>query len=81
MLYTFLFSAAELRTLSSGTLAKMVSSTVKKGPITVGDILTSLSSMVTVSECDVFGYLGLEGDLVILVAPVTQNPTSLQVRT
>ena len=72
-------SAAELRTLSSDTLAKMVSMTVKKGPVTIGDILTTLSNMVTVSECDVFGYLGLEGDIIILVAPVTQNPTSLQV--
>lgn len=72
--------AAELRTLSSQSLARMVATTAKKGPITVGDILTTLSNMVTVSECDVFGYLGLEGDIVVLVAPVTQTPTSLQVQ-
>lgn len=72
--------AAELRTLSSETLARMVGLTIKKGPISVQDIVKTLSDMVTVSECDVFGYLGLEGEIVILVAAITQNPTSLQVQ-
>ena len=57
----------------------MVAMTIKKGPITVGDIVKTLSNMVTVSECDVFGYLSLEGDIIIMVAAITQNPTSLQV--
>ena len=53
--------------------------TMKKGPITVWDIVKKFSDMMMVSECDVFGYLGLEGDIILLVAPVTLNPTSLQV--
>ena len=32
-----------------------------------------------VKECDVFGYLNVETDLVVLVKPVTASPTKLQV--
>ena len=76
----FILSAAELRILSSHSLARMVAMTMKKGPITVHDIVKTFSDMIMVSECDVFGYLGLEGDIVLLVAPVTRHPTSLQVQ-
>jgi hypothetical protein len=34
-----------------------------------------------VKECDVFGYLNVETDLVVLVKPVTASPTKLQVKT
>ena len=76
----FIVLAAELRMLSSNSLARMVAMTMKKGPITVVNIVKTFSDMIMVSECDVFGYLGLEGDIVLLVAPVTLHPTSLQVR-
>lgn len=72
--------AAELRMLSSHSLARKVAMTMEKGPITVADIVKTFSDMIMVSECDVFGYLGLEGDIVLLVAPVTNHPTSLQVQ-
>jgi reversion-inducing cysteine-rich kazal motif protein len=53
---------------------------VKKGPVTLNKIITALSQMISVSECDVFGYLGYDNDIIILVAPVTDEPTILQVR-
>ncbi|KAL4222440.1 hypothetical protein ACF0H5_018479 [Mactra antiquata] len=69
--------AAELRLLVAEPLAH-ISIEVKKGPLTLNKILSSLSMMISVSECDVFGYLGLDDDIIVLVAPVTQYPTVLQ---
>ncbi|XP_060563740.1 reversion-inducing cysteine-rich protein with Kazal motifs-like [Ruditapes philippinarum] len=69
--------AAELRVLVSSSLAHM-SIDVKKGPVTLNKIITALSQMISVSECDVFGYLGYDNDIIILVAPVTDEPTILQ---
>ncbi|XP_045167377.2 reversion-inducing cysteine-rich protein with Kazal motifs-like [Mercenaria mercenaria] len=69
--------AAELRILVSESLAH-ISINVKKGPITLDKILHALSQMISVSECDVFGYLGYDNDIIVLVAPVTDKPTVLQ---
>lgn len=70
--------AAELRILTSERMAH-VSIEVKKGPVTVSKILETLSSLISLSECDVLGYLGLDDDIIVLVAPVTEKTTSLQV--
>lgn len=71
-------TAAEMRVLLAEPLAH-VSIEVKKGPLTLNKILVTLSTMISVSECEVFGYLGLDDDIIVLVAPITQNPTTLQV--
>lgn len=75
---SMIISASELRILMSRSLAH-ISINVKKGPITLTKILNALSAMISVSECDVFGYLGFDNDLIVLVAPVTKQPTVLQV--
>ncbi|KAM3849236.1 reversion-inducing cysteine-rich protein with Kazal motifs-like [Diretmus argenteus] len=48
-------------------------------PVTVHDVLQILRLHVSVPQCDVFGYLSIDHELVILIAPVDQQPTPLQV--
>lgn len=50
-----------------------------KKPITVLDILEKLRLHVSVPQCDVFGYLSIESEIVILIIPVDQKPKPLQV--
>lgn len=51
----------------------------KKQPVTVHDVLHILRPHVSVPQCDVFGYLSIDHLLVVLIAPVDQEPTPLQV--
>ncbi|GAB1600990.1 reversion-inducing cysteine-rich protein with Kazal motifs-like [Argonauta hians] len=71
--------AAELRVLFSTSLADDALKVADIKPITSIDIAEKLSDLLTVPQCDVFAYLSLEGDLVVLIAPVTKHPTELQV--
>lgn len=50
-----------------------------KKPITVLDILEKIRLHVSVPQCDVFGYLSIESEIVILIIPVDQNPKPLQI--
>lgn len=50
-----------------------------KKPITVLDILEKLRLHVSVPQCDVFGYLSIESEIVILIIPVDQKPKPLQI--
>jgi hypothetical protein len=90
--FLFLSTAGEIRALVSGVLAAQAShsgadspggSGVGRGsterPLTVGDVVESVRLLVRVRECQAFGYLSVEGELVLLVAPVTRKPTDLQV--
>jgi len=71
-------TAAELRVLMSDALAR-VTLDVKKEPVAVRRMLDSLSQMVSIAECDVFGYLGLDNELVVLVTTAVSHPSALQV--
>jgi len=69
--------AGEIRILLS---QRQVTEAWHKGhKVTVADVLSVLRLQVSVAECDVFAYPSIEGDLVVLVAPVTMSPTPLQV--
>ncbi|XP_063421996.1 reversion-inducing cysteine-rich protein with Kazal motifs-like isoform X1 [Mytilus trossulus] len=70
--------AAELRMLYSVNMVDVMTTSRPSGPITVSSILDVLSQQLMVRECDVFGYLNVETDLVVLVKPVTASPTLLQ---
>lgn len=48
-------------------------------PVTVHDVLQILRLHVSVPQCDVFGYLSIDHELVVLIAPVDHQPTPLQV--
>ncbi|XP_029283784.1 reversion-inducing cysteine-rich protein with Kazal motifs-like [Cottoperca gobio] len=51
----------------------------KNQPVTVRDVLLILRLHVSVPQCDVFGYLSINHELVVLIAPVDQQPTPLQI--
>lgn len=51
----------------------------KNQPVTVHDVLQILRRHVSVPQCDVFGYLTIDHELVVLFAPVDQRPTPMQV--
>uniref|UniRef100_A0AAY5EEX4 Reversion-inducing cysteine-rich protein with Kazal motifs n=1 Tax=Electrophorus electricus TaxID=8005 RepID=A0AAY5EEX4_ELEEL len=48
-------------------------------PLTVHDILSTLRLHISVPQCDVFGYLSIDSEIVILIIPVDLQPTSLQI--
>uniref|UniRef100_A0A4W3JZY4 Reversion-inducing cysteine-rich protein with Kazal motifs n=1 Tax=Callorhinchus milii TaxID=7868 RepID=A0A4W3JZY4_CALMI len=54
-------------------------SLAKVTPVSVHDILHTLRLHISVPQCDIFGYLSIESDLVILIIPVGQDPTTLQI--
>lgn len=50
-----------------------------KKPITVLEVLQKIRMHVSVPQCDVFGYLSIESEIVILIIPVDHHPKALQV--
>jgi len=66
-----------MRLLVSQRLVEEVSQ--RRPPITVSEILHVLRLHVSVAQCDVFGYQTMEADLVVLLMPITSEPTKIQV--
>uniref|UniRef100_A0AAX7SQ29 Reversion-inducing cysteine-rich protein with Kazal motifs n=1 Tax=Astatotilapia calliptera TaxID=8154 RepID=A0AAX7SQ29_ASTCA len=50
-----------------------------KQPVTVHDVLQILRPHISVPQCDVFGYLSIDHLLVVIIAPMDQQPTPLQI--
>nr|XP_033785523.1 reversion-inducing cysteine-rich protein with Kazal motifs isoform X3 [Geotrypetes seraphini] len=50
-----------------------------KKPITILDILEKIRLHISVPQCDVFGYLSIENEIVILIIPVDKHPKALQI--
>ncbi|KAM6953658.1 LOW QUALITY PROTEIN: reversion-inducing cysteine-rich protein with Kazal motifs [Aplochiton taeniatus] len=48
-------------------------------PVTVHEVLRILRLHISVPQCDIFGYLSLDSELVVLIVPVDQQPTALQI--
>lgn len=48
-------------------------------PMTLKEILERLRDQVYTSECDLFGYLDLRSNIIVVIMPVTKYPTALQV--
>ncbi|XP_032241175.2 reversion-inducing cysteine-rich protein with Kazal motifs isoform X2 [Nematostella vectensis] len=72
--------AAQLRVLVSQTQLTINSQGFRNyGPITLEHLLVALRRHVTTSECDLFGYQSIEGDVVVLIMAVTLKPTMLQI--
>ncbi|XP_013384099.1 reversion-inducing cysteine-rich protein with Kazal motifs [Lingula anatina] len=70
--------ASEIRVLYSTAMVDRSADHIE--PITVQTVTEHLRHHVTILECDVFGYLSIEGDLVILIKAITKSPTPLQVQ-
>ncbi|XP_071966261.1 reversion-inducing cysteine-rich protein with Kazal motifs-like [Antedon mediterranea] len=69
----------EIQVLFSETIANKMSEALSGEPITVNVILALLRPHIAVAECDMFGHMSIEGDLILLVVPITANPTELQI--
>ncbi|XP_064456165.1 reversion-inducing cysteine-rich protein with Kazal motifs-like isoform X2 [Ornithodoros turicata] len=50
-----------------------------ESPMMLREILNRLRERIYTSECDLFGYLDLKSNIIVLVVPVTKYPTRLQV--
>lgn len=75
----YVFIAGEIRLLMSESLLESAASYLPHGRLTVADILDSLRLHVMVLQCEIFGYLNVEGDLTILIKPIVIYPSRLQV--
>ena len=73
-------SAAQLRALYAPRLVDIASQRMDQTPLTVQDIVRALSRLLMVAQCNLFGFLSLDGDLVLLVAPLAAQPSDVQVR-
>ncbi|KAK7483912.1 hypothetical protein BaRGS_00024796, partial [Batillaria attramentaria] len=71
--------AAQMRTLFDPRLVDVAALRIDQGPITVQRVVGALSRLLMVAQCDVFGFLSLEGDLVLLVSTLSRAPSDVQV--
>jgi len=47
--------------------------------VTLDDVITALRQLVLVRQCDVFGYVSIDNQLILMIAAITATPTDLQV--
>ncbi|GFO50220.1 reversion-inducing cysteine-rich protein with kazal motifs-like [Plakobranchus ocellatus] len=71
--------ATQLKMLWDSQQMKAVARQTRYKTISVSDVLAALSGHVSVPECDVFGYVSVSGELVVIVASVVPRPSALQV--
>lgn len=71
--------ASMLQILWNKELMNTFSKLNKNQPVTVHNVLQILRLHISVPQCDVFGYLSIDHELVVLFAPVDQQPTPMQV--
>lgn len=69
-----------MRIIVSKSQADHAAKSIGSEPLSVRYITEKLRSHIMVPECDMFGYLSIESEIVILVTPVTEEPTPVQVR-
>ena len=75
-----LFPASELRVLYSDKLMASIMDTGLDLTYNIHDVTQILSNQLSTAECDVFAFVSIEQDLVVLVKTVTKYPTALQVQ-
>ncbi|XP_037653547.1 reversion-inducing cysteine-rich protein with Kazal motifs isoform X2 [Choloepus didactylus] len=71
--------AGMLRVLFDKEKLDTIAKVTNKKPIAVLEILQKIRMHVSVPQCDVFGYLSIESEIVILIIPVDHSPKALQV--
>lgn len=77
------FSAgASLKLLYSQKQIEVIETVLRtQMPLTVQNIIEEFRQYVKVSQCDVFGYLSVEGDIVLVLTVITEYPSALQYET
>ena len=76
-----LFAAAEMRLIYSDKQLRHLAAAVSNRKLTIQSLSETLSTLLSVTECDIFAYEAIDGDLVALVMPVNSKPTHLQRQT
>ncbi|XP_033639318.1 reversion-inducing cysteine-rich protein with Kazal motifs-like [Asterias rubens] len=71
--------AAYTRVLYSVTEAERTAAAFGNQAVSVADILKGLRPIVAVAECDLYGYLNIEGDIVISVMSTKAIPNEIQI--
>ncbi|KAK3698658.1 hypothetical protein RRG08_046160 [Elysia crispata] len=71
--------ASQLRILWDSQQMKTAARHFRSRIISANDVLAGLSDHISVPQCDVFGYVSVTGELVVIVASVLQQPSGLQV--
>lgn len=75
----FSLSGAALRILYSQKLSDWSVEAIRDvHPVVIQTIAEKFREHVKVTECEVFAYLSLESDIVVLVIAITDSPTKLQ---
>ena len=74
-------SAGELRVLYSHQMVDQSERATGDSPLTLWQVREVIHHHVGAQQCAAFTYLSIEGDLVVLIMPVTMYPTPLQVCT
>lgn len=71
--------AAQMRALYNRRLLDIASKRMDQGRITVQQIVQSLSRLLMIAQCHLFGYESLDGDIIFLVSSITPEPSEVQV--
>ncbi|XP_043921043.1 reversion-inducing cysteine-rich protein with Kazal motifs [Protopterus annectens] len=71
--------AGMLKILYSEEQLDVFSKVTSGQPVTVHDFLQTIRQHISVPQCDVFGYLSIESEIVILIMPVETHPKPLQI--
>lgn len=71
--------AGLVRILFSKLEADRVTIAMGSKALHVEDVLKLLRKQIAVSECDLYGFLSIEGDIVVLISPVVLNPSVVQI--
>ena len=75
------FAASEIRLLYSEKLLQQLVSIIPNKQLTIQRLSETLSAqLLSTAQCDIFAYQAIDGDVILLVAPVTRQPTHLQRR-
>ncbi|XP_072179124.1 reversion-inducing cysteine-rich protein with Kazal motifs-like [Diadema setosum] len=72
--------AGQLRVLFSEQEVDRVVTAAGSRGVSLDAVLQGLRDLVSVAECDLFGYLSIEGDIVVLVKPIVTDPTVIQIK-
>ncbi|XP_077125553.1 reversion-inducing cysteine-rich protein with Kazal motifs isoform X5 [Ranitomeya variabilis] len=51
----------------------------KKWPISILDVLHKIRHHISVPQCDVFGYLSVESEIIVLIVPVDNQTKTIQI--
>ncbi|XP_063965073.1 reversion-inducing cysteine-rich protein with Kazal motifs-like [Lytechinus pictus] len=72
--------AGQVRILFSEREVDRVVTASGSRSISLDSVLDGLRNEVAVAECDLFGYLSIEGDIIALIKPIVTNPTLIQIK-